>query len=242
MCKRLTSLLLITFGYLWLLQSVWAQERIKVGTAVRTLPIYYLPVLAAQEKGVFQRHGLQAEWFPFQAGPAMYRAAAAGEVNFGLTKVGSLTQAVAAGLGLVVISQLTANDGFFLWAKGDSPIQQPKDLKGRIYGVSRFGDAQHAYARIILRSLGIEKEVKFAAVGGIPEMIAALRTGAIDVATMTPFQVIELKLKGELKEVAEVSRYHPKEWVGDIVFARKEFAAGKPEIVRRVIDSLGQGV
>jgi ABC-type nitrate/sulfonate/bicarbonate transport system substrate-binding protein len=68
--------------------------------------------------------------------------------------------------------------------------------------------------------------------------MALLVTGSIDGVVLTPHQMIDLKLQGKVKEIAEVEQYKPKPWVSYTVVAAKDFVAKQPDVAKRVIKSI----
>src|SRR3990172_4897564 len=58
-----------------------AGEKIKFATAVKLFPVFYLPVLAAEERGYWKEEDLEVEWVPFAGGHPMNQAIAAGAID-----------------------------------------------------------------------------------------------------------------------------------------------------------------
>src|SRR5215475_1092302 len=63
-----------------------------------------------------------------------------------------------------------------------------EDLKGKKFGISSFGGTPHSEAIMILRKHGMnpEKDVIFLQIGGSSSRYAALDSGSIDAAMLTP--------------------------------------------------------
>src|SRR3990170_4197668 len=159
---------------------VQAAEKLKFGTAVKESAEYYLRVLAAEEKKLWEKNGLQAEWVPFKGAGEMFRSVAAGAIFTGFAATSSIVEAQVRGVPAVIVSDVVPYDPFVIWVRTDSRFKEPRDYKGARVGVARFGGAQHLYGQLIAKSLGVEKEVKFVSIGGIPEGWAAMKTGIID--------------------------------------------------------------
>lgn len=237
----ITSLLLsITLQFVqpWL----GAAEKLKFATSVRAYSVFYLPALAAQEKGFWKENGLDTEWVPFSAGGAMVPAVAAGEINVALASVTLIAQAAARGIPVWAVSNLYPKEEFYVYVRADSRFKEPRDLKGAKMSVSRFGAIQHAYGRTVTRALGLEKDVRLVATGGIAETVAALRTGAIDALVLTRDQMINFKIAGEVKELVTVSSYLPKDWVDMVMMARKDFSEKNPDMVKKMVKALLQSL
>lgn len=242
--KKARWLALVAMAVMVLTFSLGAQaaEKLKVASAVRLSPIFYLPILGGEEGGFWKQNGLEVEWAPFGSGSAMYKAVAAGEIKMGLSMVPAEFQAAAAGIPVLIVSDLHANDDFYIWIGTKSRFKEPQDLKGAKVGVSRFGGTEHAYGRVIAKALGLEKELKFISTGGIAESLAALKTQTIDGVLLSPQQMIKLKVAGEVKEFLAVADFRPKEWASYIVYADKGFVAKSADTVRRSVRSILQGL
>ena len=67
-------------------------------------------------------------------------------------------------------------------------IKSVADLKGKKMGVSRIGSSTHYFAILALRRFGLDptRDITFIQAGGEPERLAALVSGSVDAATLTP--------------------------------------------------------
>lgn len=219
---------------------VTAAEKLKYGVSSRTDLIYVLPLLAAEEKGLWKEVGLAVEYVPFRGGAEMHQAVAAGQLDMGNSGAISIIQAMTRGLPEIMVADLKTRDDFFLWVRADSRIKEVKDLKGAKIGINRLGGMMHAYGRVIARGAGLEKEVKFVAGGGGTEELAAIKSGALDGRVGPLFLMAPLKSRGEIRELVAVEDYLPKPWVGTVAYARQELVEKRPEVVRRAVKGLLQ--
>lgn len=214
-------------------------QKLRFASAIKENPAYYLTVLAAEEKGFWKENGLEVTWVPFIAATPMHRAAAAKEVLIGLDTAIGITQVASRGVPVAIVSDLDRAEGFILWVMAKSPVREPKELKGRI-GVIALGAAGHAYAQVAAKSLGIEKQVRFVGAGGVPSMVAALKAGSLDATVTSFFNLMDLKFKGEVRDLFSMDDYLPKPWTGRIVWAHKEFQKSSPDTVRRTVKAILQ--
>ncbi len=215
-----------------------AQEKLKYGSAVKFSPTYYLPVLAAQEKGFFKKHGLDVDWFPARSGPDLMRDFASGVLPIGSSTGATDVPAIGRGVPAVIVANLQSADNFGIWVPTNSRIHQPKDLKGATLGVSRLSGAEDAYGRLVAERLGIAKDVKFTATGGIRESLALLTTGRIDGVVLTPNQMTPLRLQGKVRELLKVETYAPQPWLSYTITARRDFVDNHTETARNVVQSI----
>ena len=218
--------------------AVHAQEKINYGTAIKFSPVYYLPVLAAQEKGFFQKNGLDVTWVPSQSGPDMQRDLATGAVQIGSSNAGTDIPAIAKGVPSIIVANLQPTDDFAVWVSANSRFQKPEDLKGAKIGVSRLGGAEHAYGRLVARGLGLENQIQFVSTGGVQESVAVLTTGGIDGVVLSPNQMMDLLLQGKVRSLVTLAKYEKQPWLSYTIVANKDFIAKEPDTVKRVLASI----
>jgi ABC-type nitrate/sulfonate/bicarbonate transport system substrate-binding protein len=234
--KRLS--VVIAIATLVLAGSAAAQEKIKYGSSVRQAPEYYLPVLNAIERGIFKKNGVDVEWFPSNSGTDMQRALAANAINIGSSAAGADIPSMGRGVPVVIIANLQATDDFAVWVNAKGKHQKLQDLKGAKLGISRFGGLEHAYGRLIAKQAKMDNDIQFISTGGIKESLAVLVTGSIDGVVLTPAQMIDLKLKGIVRELVKVEEYRPKPWAAYTIVARRDYVQKEPDKVRRIVRSI----
>jgi NitT/TauT family transport system substrate-binding protein len=83
-------------------------------------------------------------------------------------------------------------------------IKTADDLKGKRFGVSRFGALSDLVVRRYLRKFGLDpgKDVTIVQVGGIPELLAAMKAGAISGGSLSP-PVLTAAKKAGFKEFGD---------------------------------------
>src|ERR1700749_509385 len=96
-------------------QSASALDKISYGTAVKLSPVYYLPVLAGQEQGIFKKNGLDVEWVPSNRGPDFHRALGAGAVQIRWSNGATDIPPIGRGARTVIVANLQTADNFGIW-------------------------------------------------------------------------------------------------------------------------------
>lgn len=215
-------------------------DRLKLGSDIKDTPVYYLPVLAAEERGLWKENGLEVEYVPFRSSVDHFRAITARAVMMGMSTGLALIEQVSRGVPAIMVSNLQEKEGVALYSLPSGPIKEPKDLKGGRIGITRLGSTDHANGRLAAKIIGIDKDVRFIATGGISEKIAALRSGVIDAMTIFVFPIAELKSKGEVKELMRLYDYFPKPWVAHNVVAHKDFVKSDPRIIKNAVRAILQ--
>ena len=222
--------------------SVYSQEKLTFGTAIKLAPVYYLPILAAQEKGFWKAEGLDVEWVPFRGSTDMHRAIASGVMKLGMDLAVGQVRSVARGLPTMMVYYLQSEEGFSIWVSAASPIKTPAQLKGAALGVPVLGGSADAYGRAAIKALGLEKQLKFVGTGGQNPAMAALKTGAIQGLVNNIFPMLDLAVRGEVRELIGLSDYLPKPWMGHVVFSRSDFVKGSPATVLKTVSGVRAAV
>lgn len=221
--------------------SIGAAEQLILGTVQKGLPHYDLPILAAEEKGYWKESGLEVKWVPFTGAP-MYQAMAAGSVDIGMSSV-AIMPVIAKGVPVTIVADMQLTEHHLaVYVRYDSPLKEPKELKGTKVAIARSGfDWSHISAQIIAKGLGLEKQITFVALGDHASRLAALKTGKVD-GNMAPFTAMaNLLVMKEVRELVSAEEWMPKKWVSLVVSARHEPIKSKPEVIKRTIRGLLQG-
>ena len=214
-------------------------EKVRLATPVPDHPVFVLPILVAEEQGFWKGEGVEVKWHSLRGSSMVFKAAAAGDVDMGVEISVGYIQAAARGVPALLVGDLKQPYPFFIWVRADSPIKTAAELKGAKIAVTNLGGTSYGHGRLALKALGIEKEVKFVATGGIVNTHAGLKTGVIEATVQTMFAMAPLKLKGEAREVVAIKDYMPKEWVDMVLWVHQDFLK-KGTAIRGTIKGLTQ--
>ena len=142
----------------------------------------FLPLVVAHKKGFFDAENLQAELV--QIRPAVsVPALSNGSVDYA-TVLGSTIAARMRGAPLVITGVFADKPmDFLVGAKG---ITSPKELKGRVVGISALGSTTHFLTIRVLKAIGLDpdKDVTLRAVGDEGLRLQALGTGLVQAALL----------------------------------------------------------
>ncbi len=156
--------------------------RIAVGAA----SVASLPTWVAQDGGYFAREGVPAELIYIRGGPQTMSALVSGEVPFAQIYGGALIAAALTGADVLIVAGLV-NQPFFsiITTKG---IDKPEDLKGKKIGISTFGSATDFALRLALKKWGLkaDSEVTILQMRGVPEILPAMASGALNGGVLSP--------------------------------------------------------
>jgi NitT/TauT family transport system substrate-binding protein len=150
------------------------------------------PILLAQQKGFFAKHGLEVALKPIPLNSQNPAALEAGEVDIAMPTASVLLQAANGGLDIVAISGYTettkADSNFGIVVRPDSNIKQPSDFVGKKVGVPGLNAFLHVMFREWLTMKGVDwKKVEFVETV-FPQMEGILKSGSVDaVVAIQPF-------------------------------------------------------
>lgn len=155
----------------------------KVSVGVPVLDVTMIPFFIAQERGYFQKEGLEVDLVLMRGGVSN-QALIAGGVDFSAVPTAGL-QAALQGAPLKVIFSAFHKPMFWLYARPE--IRAIKDLVGKKVAVSSLGAAGDAALRELFKKNGMDenRDVAILAIGTTATRLSALSSGAVDAAMMT---------------------------------------------------------
>ena len=220
----------------------FALQEVKIGAPTVSFR-NYLPVFAAEEGGFSKQNDVKLEWTPLRGGPTLNAAVAAGHIKIAISISSTILLGAQGGLPVIIVARVIDKGDYLMWTRTDSRFQAVQDLKGALLGVHSLGSTSHAYSRMVVKAAGLEKDVKFAGTGGIREVVGALLAGAVDVAAGYNYSnFVKAVLEGKVRPIVNISDYMPDDWIDNAVYTHRDFARTNPELVRRVVRSIAQGI
>ena len=156
------------------------------------------------EAGIFRKHGLDIELLYVGGGGRAAQVVQSGEVPMGIFTGGAVVNSNLAGGDLVVVASGMNAITFFLVARPE--IKQIEDLKGKKIGISRFGSATDFALGYSEGKWPLKRGRDFAVIqmGGMPEMMQALKSRALDAATLNAEFTILARREG-FRELVDMS-------------------------------------
>ena len=180
--KSHTRALVLTVVLLAFSAEVLSQP-IKVGYAA--LSAAQVAAWMAKEGGYLSKYGIESELIYIPA-IAATQALVAGEIQLAQVTGVSTAGAILAGADVrIVASSLNRLVGF-IYARPE--IKSPEQLKGKKFGISRFGALSDTAAAIFLERHGLKRgtDVAMIQLGGLPEIVTAMERGAIQAGFASP--------------------------------------------------------
>jgi len=138
----------------------------------------------AQDKGFFNRNGIQPELIFIASSAAGIPALIAGEMAIYSGSPETAAQAAAAGADVVIIA---SNEPTQYKLIVQPSIKTAQDLKGKRVGIDRIGGSSHYATRRMLEKLGLKPaDVELLSIaGGGSERVVAFRSGMVSAVAST---------------------------------------------------------
>ena len=200
---------------------------------IATDPLY---LWIAQDKGLFQKNGLQVDLTHIPTNQAV-QALVGGKVNF-VTAGPQILEANLAGSDTVYI--MSPVNAFVFSLYSQPAIANIKALAGKTFGATNKGTPSDIAAHMLLTKNGLKPDVKFAYLKEIPALVAALQQGIIDAALLTPPATLTARNFG-LKELLNVTELKIP-FVQHAIGTTRSYISANPEVVRRFVRSAAEGL
>jgi NitT/TauT family transport system substrate-binding protein len=190
------------------------------------------------EGGYFRKHGLDSRLVYVRGGTTAVQALLADEIDFGHLSPAPMMTAWAQGADFVWIGTTTHQMVFSLIT--DAGITKATDLKGKRIGITRIGSASDLALRNALEHLGLNpKDVAMISLGGIPDILAAMKAGAIQGGILSPPTSTAARDMGyrSLLHIPDLG----KEFTFSGIAARRSFVQSQPELAGSFMAALTDG-
>src|ERR1043166_3544203 len=165
--------------------SAYAQEKIRLSYSALSPSTAFLWI--PREKGLFKKHGLEAEIILIESGTLTSQALASGEIGIADNAGAPAIISNASGSGETIIMGLVNSLEYNMIST--KQVKDLADLKGKRIGVSRIGSSSHAAVEIALDHFKIDPKrdnITFVQSGTMTTRVAGLRVGSIDATVVDP--------------------------------------------------------
>jgi NitT/TauT family transport system substrate-binding protein len=160
-----------------------AQDRVRIGLS--SISATSGSIWVAEERGLFKKHGLDAEVIIIGGGAArVVSSLIAGEIQFSVGGGDAVIRADLRGADGVLVASPMKTGLQRLMVRPE--IKTPADLKGKTVAITRFGSASHWVLQLFLGKWGMRADdIKMLQLGSSPAMFASLEKGAVDGGAFT---------------------------------------------------------
>lgn len=193
----------------------------------------------AKEGNYYQKHGLNVEVISIPGSSLALQAMLSGELPIIQAGGAGPIQTSLSGADTVIIATIAKK--FNWWIFSQPNITRMEDLKGKVFGTTRFGTQSDLASRIALRRYGIdpERDITMVQTGGPAETVSAMMTGKVHAAAITPPATLQAK-KVKLRELLDLSKLDVEYHVNGLVTTRR-FIKSNEDVVRRFLMAYIEG-
>jgi NitT/TauT family transport system substrate-binding protein len=190
------------------------------------------------EQGIFKKHGLDSNLIYMRSGTTAAQALLAGEIQFAHISPAPMMAAWIQGADVALIGTTVHQMVFTVITDGS--IAKGADLRGKKIGVTRIGSASDLALRAALEHFGLNpRDVTMISMGGIPDILAGMRAGAVQGGVLSPPTSTLARELGyrPLLHIPDLGR----EFAFSGIAAKRSFIQSQPEVAKAFMAALSDG-
>jgi len=216
-----------------------APELEKLNVCYSSIAATSITTWVPHEAGLFKKYGLDVNVI-YVAGAQAITTLLSGDAHVvqgsgaaaALSRLsGSDAMTIATTINVIPMSLVTTPD-----------IVAPQDLKGKTFGVSRFGSLTDLGLRKAVAEYGLDanKDIKMIQTGGVPEILLFMQQGVIKGGLISSPTLEKAKELGyrELMNLSEVRFRYP----GTALVTTDAFIRSKPQTLNRFLKATLEGI
>ncbi len=217
--------------------SALAQETVRIGLATKT----WFPTViaeAAQQQGLFEKEGINAELTVYQSGAETFTSLAAGSADVVSTSPNIIATGRVRGVNAkMVLKGSSGNLGWQLIVPSKSKLQDPKELNGKNVGITSAGSLSDSLARWTMQKHGINITTVPLGGGLAPNLISGNVDAAVIYSPLS-FKVIK---DGDGRSLIDYGSAMPAHLNSGFA-ASDAFIKDKPELLKKTVKALLGGL
>src|ERR1044071_1087141 len=204
-------------------------EKIRVGGGSTSAT--QMSMWLGEEGGFYEKQGLGVEAISIPGSSLALQAMLAGELPIIQLGGAASIQANLSGADTVIIATIVKKFLFWIYSRPD--INRMEDLKGKVFGSTRFGTLSDLASRFALRSYGIdpERDITMVQPGGPAKPVPAILTEKIQPAALSPPATLQAK-KAKLKELLDMSKLDAEHHINGVVTTRRYLKTNQDTVKR----------
>lgn len=212
-------------------------DRLRIGYAARAVA-HSVPFVAKEAK-FFAEEGINAEII-HTAGSIAPMALVANEVDMTIMSAYLMIPVAVQNRDVVMLGGFSRYASMVFVARPE--IKNAQDLKGKIVGIQRPGDAYEKSARFALRHIGLDADtdIKLLALGSNDVMWGALNTGRVSATVLSPPGTLFARKAGMnfMVDLTDLKL----EYQGSTITTRRSLIQRNPQLVSRALRAIVRGV
>ena len=211
-----------------------AAEHAKLNLGYSTTGPTAVGLWVAKDIGAFDKYGVDPNLIFISSSPVMVPALIGGDVQAAIAGANAVIAAVLRGAAIVSVASLANRPYLRLWVHPE--VNHVEELRGKTFGVSRFGATTDNLTRILLRRVGLENAVTIRQPGGTLEVGLAFRHRQIDGAVLAT-----LRTDAPHRILIELADTGIQYSMGQLVVSR-DFQRRSPDTLEKIMRAYIEGV
>ena len=194
----------------------------------------------AYEAGFFTKHGLNMTMLYVTSGVITSQTMASGSAAAATTTATDALRAMAAGAPMkIIMVNIDQFQHLFVARPG---INGPKEMRGKKIAVSRYGAFSDIQTRFVVRQWGMDpdKDVQILQIGNSAARSAAMASGGVDGAIVTPAFVPFARNAG-LQVIFDLSTIKTK-FASQIMVAHDQLVKERPAVLKQIVLGFLDGI
>jgi len=199
------------------------------------------PLWAAEEYGIFRKHGIEPQVIFVRGAPTLVAALTSGDMDIGYTGGTAVLGASTAGIDLKILAVLTNRVTYDLVARPG--IKSAEDLRGKRFGVTSISGTLWMGGVLGLEKLGIDSsrdDIRFLVLGDQVVLSQALEDNRIDATVLDMVFSKRLAQKG-FPILAELHKTNLPITSTSIV-ARQAYIQKNPQLMENFMKAVMEGI
>jgi NitT/TauT family transport system substrate-binding protein len=213
------------------------KDKLRIGYAARAVA-HSVPFVA-KEAGFFAEEGIDAEIIR-TAGSIAPVALISNEIDMAIMSAYLMIPVADRNKDVVMLGGFSRYASMVFVSRPE--IKNPQELKGKIVGIQRPGDAYEKSARFALKHLGLDadKDVQLLALGTNDVMWPALQTGKVAATILSPPGTLFARKAG-MNFMVDLNDLKL-EYQGSTIATRRSFVQKNPALATRALRAIVKGV
>ena len=197
MTGRLWYMPLVALSLLISVHAKAAHAQTKITIGVAAMSPRTIPLLVAQEQGLFAKHGIEARIVLIKGAPTLVASLISGDIEVGYTGGTAVLGAASQGLYLRILSSISSKLTHSLVA--NPSFKTAEQLRGKRFGIQSIGGSTWMHTILGLEHVGLDVKrdnISLLVIGDSVLISQSLEAGRIDAAVLDGALVRRLKSKG----------------------------------------------
>lgn len=214
---------------------VVAQTKITVGVAAmspRTIPL-----LIAQEQGLFGKQGIEARIVLIKGAPTLVASLISGDIEVGYTGGTAVLGAASQGLYLRILSSISSKLTHSMVASPN--FKTAEQLRGKRFGIQSIGGSTWMHTILALEHVGLDVKrdnISLLVIGDSVLIGQSLEAGRIDAAVLDGALVRRLKSKG-FNIIADMTPANIP-MLNQAIVVSQEFSQKRADVAEKILMAL----